>query len=101
MRMHSVTSAIDNGFVYPPEKAPWLADYLHERASFPKGRHDDQADSTSQALNWSKHKSKYVNGVQDALMMMAADPRKYGLSVGYNRRDALEEWDRRMGFRRY
>jgi predicted phage terminase large subunit-like protein len=46
MRMHTVTSTIKNGFVYLPEKAPWLAQYVHELATFPNGKHDDQADST-------------------------------------------------------
>lgn len=102
MRMHSVTSTIENGFVYLPEKAPWLAEYVHELASFPKGKHDDQADSTSQALDWYKQKSKNsVLGFHEALRRIEADPAKFGVSVGYNRRDALEEWDRRMGFRRY
>ena len=54
MRMHSVTSTIENGFVHLPEKAPWLGEYLHELTSFPKGKYDDQADSTSQALDWFK-----------------------------------------------
>jgi predicted phage terminase large subunit-like protein len=54
MRMHSVTSMIENGFVYLPDKADWLADYLHEMTTFPKGRFDDQCDSTSQALDWVK-----------------------------------------------
>jgi len=54
MRMHSVTSTIENGFVYLPTEADWLAVYLHELTSFPSGKHDDQADSTSQALNWTK-----------------------------------------------
>jgi len=54
MRMNSVTSTIENGFVYLPEHAPWLAAYLHELVTFPNGKHDDQADSTSQALNWLK-----------------------------------------------
>jgi predicted phage terminase large subunit-like protein len=54
MRMHSVTSTIENGFVHLPEKAPWLCEYLHELAIFPKGKYDDQADSTSQALEWFK-----------------------------------------------
>jgi predicted phage terminase large subunit-like protein len=54
MRMHSVTSTIENGFVYVPESAEWLAEYLHELATFPKGKFDDQVDSTSQALDWFK-----------------------------------------------
>jgi predicted phage terminase large subunit-like protein len=52
MRMHSSSSTIENGFVYLPEKAEWLAEYLHEFRLFPRGRHDDQVDSTSQALDW-------------------------------------------------
>lgn len=52
MRMHSVSSTIENGFVYLPEKADWLPAYLHEMCVFPKGKSDDQVDSTSQALDW-------------------------------------------------
>lgn len=54
MRLQSVSSTIENGFVYLPENAPWLAEYLHELTTFPSGKHDDQADSTSQALDWVK-----------------------------------------------
>ena len=54
MRMHSVTSTIENGFVHLPDKAAWLTDYLYEVGTFPNGKYDDQADSTSQALDWFK-----------------------------------------------
>jgi predicted phage terminase large subunit-like protein len=54
MRMHSVTNMIENGFVHLPDKTAWLGEYLRELANFPKGRYDDQADSTSQALDWFK-----------------------------------------------
>jgi predicted phage terminase large subunit-like protein len=57
MRMHSVTSTIENGFVHLPDKAAWLDEYVHELAGFPKGKYDDQADSTSQALDWFKQSS--------------------------------------------
>jgi hypothetical protein len=40
--------------VYLPTNADWLAAYLHELTVFPYGKHDDQADSTSQALDWAK-----------------------------------------------
>jgi len=33
---------------------PWLAEYLHEMSVFPKGKHDDQVDSTAQFLDWFK-----------------------------------------------
>ncbi len=52
LRLHSVSSTIENGFVHLPEKAAWLPEYLHELATFPKSKHDDQTDSTSQALDW-------------------------------------------------
>jgi hypothetical protein len=48
------TAMIENGFVYIPEAAPWLAEYLHELTVFPKGKHDDQVDSTAQFLDWFK-----------------------------------------------
>src|SRR6201993_4328615 len=54
MRLNSQTGVIENGFVHIPETAPWLAQYLHEMTVFPKGKHDDQADSTAQFLDWYK-----------------------------------------------
>ena len=54
MRLHAQTATIENGFVYLPEEAHWLADYISELTMFPAGRHDDQVDSTAQALSWIK-----------------------------------------------
>src|SRR5215469_4561607 len=54
MRMHAQTAVIENGFVHIPEAAPWLTEYLHELTVFPNGKHDDQADSTAQFLDWLK-----------------------------------------------
>jgi predicted phage terminase large subunit-like protein len=54
MRLHSVTSTIENGFVLVPTEADWLPIYLQELTTFPNGKHDDQADSTSQALDWAR-----------------------------------------------
>jgi predicted phage terminase large subunit-like protein len=54
MRLHAQTAVIENGFVHIPEAAPWLAEYLHELTVFPNGKHDDQADSTAQFLDWFK-----------------------------------------------
>ena len=49
-RMAGQAAIIENGFVYIPEQASWLDEYLYELSVFPNGRFDDQVDSTSQAL---------------------------------------------------
>ena len=63
MRMHACSSTIENGFVFLPEKAEWLAEYMHELRVFPNGKHDDQVDSTSQALDWVKQRYLRANTV--------------------------------------
>jgi predicted phage terminase large subunit-like protein len=65
MRMSSVTSTIENGFVHLPDKAGWLAEYLHELIIFNNGIYDDQVDSTSQALDWFKNSSQAVYGLNE------------------------------------
>ena len=68
MRTHSVTSTFEIGFVHIPAQAYWLPEYLHELAVFPNGKYDDQADSTSQALDWFKnHSTQGVYGLFDFL----------------------------------
>jgi predicted phage terminase large subunit-like protein len=59
MRLHAQTALIENGLVHIPETAPWLAEYLHELTVFPKGKHDDQVDSTAQFLDWFKKPIPY------------------------------------------
>jgi len=59
MRLHAQTAMIESGFVHVPEVAPWLAEYLHELSVFPKGKHDDQVDSTAQFLDWFKTPMPY------------------------------------------
>jgi predicted phage terminase large subunit-like protein len=54
MRLQSITNTIENGFVFLPEEAAWLAEYLRELTTFPNVKNNDQADSTSQALDWIK-----------------------------------------------
>jgi predicted phage terminase large subunit-like protein len=54
MRLHAQSASIEGGFVHLPTEAPWVADYVGELTTFPAARHDDQVDSTSQALAWTK-----------------------------------------------
>jgi predicted phage terminase large subunit-like protein len=48
--MAEVSTKFENGFVYLPERAVWLATLEDELFAFPGSRHDDQVDSISQAL---------------------------------------------------
>jgi predicted phage terminase large subunit-like protein len=56
MRLHAQTGAIENGFVHLPRQAHWLPEYVHELTTFPGAKYDDQVDSTSQFLDWSKQR---------------------------------------------
>lgn len=63
MRLVAQTPAFEGGFVRLPKRAGWLDAYVLELTTFPAGRHDDQVDSTSQALAWIA-----VNGVEPGLI---------------------------------
>jgi predicted phage terminase large subunit-like protein len=51
-RMSIASAKFESGLVLLPSSAPWLAGLEDELFSFPQGRHDDQVDSISQALNY-------------------------------------------------
>ena len=55
-RMQARAVMFETGKVFLPRNAPWLAQYLEELLGFPNQRHDDQVDSTSQALDWFQHR---------------------------------------------
>jgi len=57
MRLHAQTALFENGQVLLPHHADWLADYVAELTSFPGSRHDDQVDSTTQALHHMRENS--------------------------------------------
>jgi predicted phage terminase large subunit-like protein len=52
IRMAIQSGKFENGQVFFPNEAPWLADLEAELFAFPNGRHDDQVDSISQALSY-------------------------------------------------
>lgn len=51
-RMQARSVMFETGRVILPARAPWLGAYLDELIGFPNQKHDDQVDSTSQALDW-------------------------------------------------
>lgn len=53
-RASAVSPLFEAGRVLLPKDAPWLSEYISELVKFPRARHDDQVDSTTQFLNWAQ-----------------------------------------------
>jgi predicted phage terminase large subunit-like protein len=63
MRFQAQTSSFEGKLALLPEKADWLAAYIHELTTFPSSKHDDQVDSTAQALHWYRSGRQPVPGI--------------------------------------
>jgi predicted phage terminase large subunit-like protein len=50
-RLLAQSARFEAGQVHLPREALWLAPFVSELLAFPNGRHDDQVDATSQALD--------------------------------------------------
>jgi phage terminase large subunit-like protein len=50
IRMNTVTSMIECGFVHVPDKGAYLAEYLHELADFPNAKHDNKSSTAPQHI---------------------------------------------------
>jgi predicted phage terminase large subunit-like protein len=50
-RAMAVTWLFHSGHVYMDKQSSWFADWSKSLKEFPNGRHDDDVDATSQALN--------------------------------------------------
>ncbi|MDQ3500008.1 MAG: phage terminase large subunit, partial [Actinomycetota bacterium] len=61
-RMQARSVMFETGKIFLPHTASWLAVYLDELLGFPNRVHDDQVDSTSQALDWFQMRmSAHIN----------------------------------------
>jgi predicted phage terminase large subunit-like protein len=84
IRMGIQATKFENGQVLFPKEAPWLADLEAELFAFPKGRHDDQVDSISQALaykapsGWTDESLKGLDNFVNALWQDAIFARLAG-----------------------
>ncbi len=79
MRLRAQTPMIEGGFVLFPEKAPWLDAYLLELTAFPNAKHDDQVDSTVNALAWSTQQATMPGMAIYRLEQMRHEKRKLEL----------------------
>jgi predicted phage terminase large subunit-like protein len=51
MRLDAQTAWFENGLVFLPRTAPWLAEYVTEVTGFPGTKYENRVDSTSSALS--------------------------------------------------
>jgi predicted phage terminase large subunit-like protein len=56
----AVSPMFEAGMILLPEGAEWADDYIESMTRFPKGQHDDDVDSTSQALNYLRRRQHGV-----------------------------------------
>ncbi|HXA69595.1 MAG TPA: phage terminase large subunit [Stellaceae bacterium] len=80
-RFLAQSARFESGQVHVPESTPWLATWLNELLAFPNGRHDDQVDSTSQALDWLSRRIHPLHAAQEPRERPQMRPRP----AGYNR----------------
>lgn len=50
-RVNAILPLIEGGRVFIPEQSQWLDDFIDEAVSFPSGRHDDQVDAMTIAID--------------------------------------------------
>ena len=60
MRFAAQAIQFESGRVLLPTHAPWLDEYIREITGFPGTKHDDQVDSTSQALHYLTTKASSI-----------------------------------------
>jgi len=56
----AVSPMFEAGMILLPDGAEWADEYIESMTRFPKGQHDDDVDSTSQALNYLRRRQHGV-----------------------------------------
>ena len=87
-RMLAQSARFEAGQVFVPQDAPWLAGWMSELLAFPTGRHDDQVDFTSQALDYLAQHSFARQQDHTPRVRPAGRPRPQGIPrpLGYGPR---------------
>lgn len=87
-RAHAVSPIVESGNVYLPHPAiaGWVNGFLEETTVFPNGRHDDQVDAMTQALNRLRHSQGMFQVpetqiVIDPFAIPEEWPRGYGIAI--------------------
>jgi predicted phage terminase large subunit-like protein len=78
-RFLAQSARFEAGQVHVPQDVPWLAGWLEELLAFPNARHDDQVDSTSQALDYLSARAFPVHADREPRERPVAGPRPAGM----------------------
>jgi predicted phage terminase large subunit-like protein len=87
-RFLAQSARFESGQVHVPQDAPWFAAWLDELLAFPNGRHDDQVDSTSQALDYLTKRMHPLHASQEPRERLPDRPRPAGFRrpAGFKRK---------------
>jgi predicted phage terminase large subunit-like protein len=98
-RAQAVSPQCESGNVYLPHPAiaHWVDGFIEECAAFPNGRHDDQVDSMSQALNRLRKSRAFDAAFMQAIASVNANLTKSGMSTGDGLMGELTPSDFPMG----
>jgi len=87
-RAHAVSPVAESGNVYLPHPAvaPWVEALIEEAAAFPNGRHDDQVDALTQALNRLRDSSGMCRVPESQIVIDPFEipeqwPRGFGMAI--------------------
>lgn len=69
-RAFAASPMVESGQVFLPEVADWLPEYTQQLGTFPNAKHDDDVDSTTQALNYF-HGTQGKRGLLDYMREQA------------------------------
>ena len=88
-RAEAVAPLFKAGSIYLPHKSicPWIEDFVNELKVFPNGKHDDQVDSSTQAI-------EYLDNHGSAASMGKRDEKNIKYSQKFNQRKPKERKSR-------
>ena len=74
LRLHAQAIHFENGRVFLRKDAPWLKSYISELTGFPGTRFDDQVDSTTQFLDYSRNHASFLTLITPEIIKRASEP---------------------------
>jgi predicted phage terminase large subunit-like protein len=91
----AVSPMFEAGMILLPSGAAWADEYIESMIRFPKGAHDDDVDSTSQALNRLRNRTTAVNEI---MLRELAETAERNLCANPNCTNGEDGTRKKLGF---